>query len=81
MDNKLPRFYELHYRAGKIVCNVQKSSGSEFWTACGKAEFQKDGSYFCKPISIANSFANEEDAKTKFLELAKNWIDHTLREL
>ena len=80
MDNKLTRFYELNYRTGKIICNIHKVPESEFWTAHGRAEIQQASSYFCKPITIADRFTNEEDAKNKLIELAKNWID-SLREL
>jgi hypothetical protein len=48
--------------------------------AC-RAEIQQEHRYRCKPINLADRFANEEDAKNKLIELAKSWIDSTMREL
>ena len=81
MNNKPTRFHELHYRTGKIVWNVEKSPESEFWTAHGSAEIQEEHTYRCKPINVADRFANAEDAKNMLIELAKSWIDSTMREL
>jgi len=72
--------YELHYRGGKIICNLRKSPESEVWIVHGRAELEQDHIYFRRPIHIAEKFTNEDDAKNRLIELAKKWIDDTLTE-